>query len=279
MDSKKFVKIMPFMVEELGLKGNELIIYAIIYSFSSSDCGRYSGGIEYLMQWTSLSKQGVINVLQSLRDKGLIARLKRKTRFDYTVGTELDEEEPKVKKVDLESQKTLPNNEVSKVKKVDLSEESKVKKVDQVGKKTLPNRSKKLTQERNLERNIKINNIYTAGVRTHVREVMELVKELSPVLYERHCRNASNDYNLHQLLEECQYTIEEVRELVIKANKTYIVLPKYRTLDLIWVLNNKGKVEAADVIDNEPSTGTTQRESVVSQMARIRQRLEEEDAG
>lgn len=135
-----------------------------------------------------------------------------------------------------------------------------------------------MTQEIKLERKYKLNNIYTPGARAHESEVLEMVKEVSPVLYERHCRNANSDYNLEVLLQSTTYTFEEIRALVEKANKTYVVLPKYRTLDLLWVLNNKGKVEAADVIEDTPTyTGNNQRESVVSQIARIKQRIEEEE--
>ena len=115
---------------------------------------------------------------------------------------------------------------------------------------------------------------------TRVDECLELVKEVSPILFERHRLKASSDFNLGMLLRDANYTAGEIKALCEKANKTYIVQPKYKTLDLLWVLNNKAKVEAAEIIE---ATATVSggngagRESIVSQMTRIYNRLKEEE--
>lgn len=69
-----FVHIEAFMVNELKLKGNELFIYAIIYGFSQDDKSVYNGGLQYLADWTNSTKQGVIKVLKSLQQKGLLRK-------------------------------------------------------------------------------------------------------------------------------------------------------------------------------------------------------------
>ena len=69
-----YVLIMGWMVTELGLKGNELIIYAIIYGFSQVEGQRFKGSLRYLMKWTNSSKQGVIKALNSLQAKGYIKK-------------------------------------------------------------------------------------------------------------------------------------------------------------------------------------------------------------
>lgn len=63
------------MVKDLKLKGNELIVFAIIYGFTQAEDQRYSGSLQYLADWTNTSKQSVINNLKSLIEKGLIVKI------------------------------------------------------------------------------------------------------------------------------------------------------------------------------------------------------------
>ena len=69
---ENYINIQGWMVTELNLKGNELLIYAIIYGFSQLEGQTYDGGLQYLADWTNSTKQGVIKNLKSLIDKGLI---------------------------------------------------------------------------------------------------------------------------------------------------------------------------------------------------------------
>ena len=70
----KYVVIQGFMVEEMELKGNELLIYAIIYGFSQAKGNHFTGSLQYLADWTRSTKQGVIKNLKSLVDKGYIVK-------------------------------------------------------------------------------------------------------------------------------------------------------------------------------------------------------------
>lgn len=72
-----FIHIGGFMVNELHLKGNELIVYAIIYGFTQAENQMFNGSLKYLAEWTGATKQGVIKNLKSLLDKGLIQRNSR----------------------------------------------------------------------------------------------------------------------------------------------------------------------------------------------------------
>jgi uncharacterized phage protein (TIGR02220 family) len=67
-----YIVIQSFMVNELDLTHNELIIYAIIYGFSQGNQGCFNGSQQYLGNWAKLSRQSVINNLKSLQNKGLI---------------------------------------------------------------------------------------------------------------------------------------------------------------------------------------------------------------
>lgn len=72
--NENYITIQGFMVNELELKGNELIIYAIIYGFSQDENQTFTGSLQYLADWTNLSKQSVINCLKSLLEKGIIIK-------------------------------------------------------------------------------------------------------------------------------------------------------------------------------------------------------------
>lgn len=82
-----YIVIQSWMVRELGLKGNRLVVYAIIHGFSQTEKQVCTCGIEYMRAWTNSSKQGVLNTLDSLVTDGLIERLenfdgdKRKTAY------------------------------------------------------------------------------------------------------------------------------------------------------------------------------------------------------
>lgn len=72
-----YITIQGFMITDLKLKGNELIIYAVIYGFSQAENQTFSGSLQYLMEWTNSTKQGVIKCLKSLVEKGYIARAEK----------------------------------------------------------------------------------------------------------------------------------------------------------------------------------------------------------
>ncbi len=75
VNNEEFIVIQGWMINELLLKGNELLIYAIIYRFTNLDEGQtFTGGLQYLANWTNSTKQGVIKSLNGLMDKGLIEK-------------------------------------------------------------------------------------------------------------------------------------------------------------------------------------------------------------
>ena len=62
------------MVKDLKLKGNELLIYAIIYGFSQDGKSQFTGSLQYLADWTNSTKQGVLKALKTLCAKQLILK-------------------------------------------------------------------------------------------------------------------------------------------------------------------------------------------------------------
>lgn len=72
--NENYIVIQGWMVSDLGLKGNELMIYAIVYGFSQLEGQRFTGSLQYLADWTNSTKQGVMKCLRSLEAKGLIEK-------------------------------------------------------------------------------------------------------------------------------------------------------------------------------------------------------------
>lgn len=98
------------MVDELKLKGNELLIYAIIYGFSQLENQKFTGSLKYLSMWTNSTKQGVIKCLKSLTKKKLIIKEEKiinKVKFCSYYATKFN---GVVNNVEYPIKQSLPNN-------------------------------------------------------------------------------------------------------------------------------------------------------------------------
>lgn len=71
---ENFINIQGWMINSLKLKGNELLVYAIIYGFSQDGETRFTGSLQYLADWTSSTKQGITKNLKALVEKGYIVK-------------------------------------------------------------------------------------------------------------------------------------------------------------------------------------------------------------
>lgn len=69
-----FIAIQGWMRTQLNLKGNELLIYALIYGFSQDGESRFKGSRKYIADWCGCSMNTVDRTLNSLVSKGLIAK-------------------------------------------------------------------------------------------------------------------------------------------------------------------------------------------------------------
>lgn len=72
--NQNYITVSGWMVNELKLKGNELLIFAIIYGFSQDGQQSFSGSLQYLADWCNSTKQGILKNLKSLCEKGFIRR-------------------------------------------------------------------------------------------------------------------------------------------------------------------------------------------------------------
>lgn len=75
MDTKLgYIVILPWMREELDLKGNELLVYALIHGFSQEAQGCFFGSLEYISKACGCSRGTTIGTLKSLQNKGLLKK-------------------------------------------------------------------------------------------------------------------------------------------------------------------------------------------------------------
>ena len=74
VNKENYVVIQGWMLTDLQLKGNELVVYACIYGFSQSESQVFSGSLQYLADWTNSTKQGVVKSLKSLVEKGYLEK-------------------------------------------------------------------------------------------------------------------------------------------------------------------------------------------------------------
>jgi hypothetical protein len=65
-----YYTVQGWMREELGLKGNALAVYAIIYGFSQDGASEYAGSARYLADWLGCDKKTVLRALSDLTEKG-----------------------------------------------------------------------------------------------------------------------------------------------------------------------------------------------------------------
>lgn len=109
MKRENYLTIQGFMITDLHLKGNELLIYALIYGFSQDSNSKFTGSLSYMASWISSSNQTVINTLKSLIEKGLIIKEQKTINNvlvnEYKVKTEVQENIEPVKQEKIKKNK------------------------------------------------------------------------------------------------------------------------------------------------------------------------------
>lgn len=74
MQSNNYIVIQGWMCNELELKGNELLVFALIHGFSQDGVSKYYGGRKYIADTFNISLPTVDKALQGLLDKEYIAK-------------------------------------------------------------------------------------------------------------------------------------------------------------------------------------------------------------
>lgn len=101
-----FVIIQGWMITDLKLKGNQLMIFAVIYGFSQDGESEFTGSISYLREWLGgASKNTITKALNELISQGFIVKRQEdingvkfnRYRVDleainnYSAGSEIDQ--------------------------------------------------------------------------------------------------------------------------------------------------------------------------------------------
>lgn len=74
MRDDNYIVIPGWAINRLGLKGNDLIIFSIIYGFSQDGESEFSGSIQYLCDCLNVTKPTIINSLKNLVSLGYITK-------------------------------------------------------------------------------------------------------------------------------------------------------------------------------------------------------------
>lgn len=192
-DNNTYFLVFSWMPNQLGLKGTERDVFAIIYGFSQDGVNKFTGSLNYISSFLKVSRQSVINALNSLVDKNYIIK-----------------EQSVINNVKCNSYKV--NLEV--VKKIDRV----VKNFDKGSQKTLQEWSKNLTQgsQKTLPNNIRDNIDDNILIRENARTQKKAYGEFKNVLL------SDDEYNL--LIEQFgnpEQLIKRLDEYKEQSGKQY----------------------------------------------------------
>ena len=67
-----YCNIQGWMIEDLELGGNELIVYAVIYGFCRDGSNWYKLSQDYVAKWCGITTRGLRKILKSLEEKGFL---------------------------------------------------------------------------------------------------------------------------------------------------------------------------------------------------------------
>jgi len=82
MKSDNYVVIQGWMVNELNLKGNDLLVFALIYGFTRDGRTKFASGRQYIAESFNISLPTVDKALQNLIELGLIIKESCKNQAD-----------------------------------------------------------------------------------------------------------------------------------------------------------------------------------------------------
>lgn len=115
--------IQGWMVQDLQLKGNELMVFAIIHNITQDGTSQFYGSLDYLASWCNATKQGIIKNLDSLVSKGFITKIETANGLTNNYITNIHNETVKqslipvkqsliepLNKVECSVKQSLPNN-------------------------------------------------------------------------------------------------------------------------------------------------------------------------
>lgn len=225
--NENFIAIQGFMVKELGLTGNELIAYALVYGFSQDDESEFKGSLNYVAEWLNCSRTTAFNLLNKLADDGFIKKTEKTingVKFCNYSATKPNNEE--LKEIKLRKQ---IRKEREKLERSSKNLNTCSKNHNGCSKKLNEGVQKVDTHNNNID-NIKDNISETIGeVHTSTNidgEVHTSVSEKQTARVTRQDMQAKKDDMLYRFSEICDNNIENktVGEVVKNAFRRYMNL-------------------------------------------------------
>ena len=74
MKNDNYILVHGWMINELNLKGTELLIYALIYSFSRDGKTRFQGTYQWIAETVGVTRRQVIDTIKRLIEKGYVTK-------------------------------------------------------------------------------------------------------------------------------------------------------------------------------------------------------------
>ena len=191
MKNENYIVIQGWMRNTLQLKGNDLLVYAIIYGFTQAEGQKFTGSLSYLADWCGATKAGIIKNLQNLLGRGLIEREDR-----YINGVKFVEYRA--------TQFNTPSNSVS---------QTAFNSVLYPGQLSLPNNIDNTKDVNNKENSIDIKHTY--GEYKHVR------------LTDKERDKLMDEFGESETLAAIKYLDEYIEEKGYKAKSHYLSMRRW----------------------------------------------------
>lgn len=71
---QNYLVILGWMRSRLGLSGNDLLVYALVYGMTQEESAWFFGGASYIVKWTGTSTKTVYSTLKGLVERGLLLK-------------------------------------------------------------------------------------------------------------------------------------------------------------------------------------------------------------
>lgn len=230
---ENYITIQGWMSSKLGLKGNELILFAMIYGFCQIEGHKFNGSLQYMVDWTNSTKQSCINNLKSLLDKELIIKEELDVNgikyCTYSINFNT------IQKILIPIQKILTNNidnkidinNINIINKENLEKNDKEPTFSDIDAEITKNQKNKKSKQK-IQNAILINNMlenFTANeeVKNYLKEYLEVrrKKGLTPDQWK---------IILDDLRKECRtdkdYAVEKIKKAIAGGWMQIIYKPK-----------------------------------------------------